>query len=177
MKSSIAAAGLLTLALLAAPAAAQTSAAPAAPPQAASGERVAVINVQEAIISTAEGKRELAALQTRFAPKKAELESLNSQVQALKKAGPAQAKALKAKEAELQSHFQADQGAFQQATVEVVNRIGVKLLKVMGTYAGSHGYTVVLDASNPRTTSVLWAAPTADITKAVVAAYDAETSK
>jgi outer membrane protein len=42
----------------------------------------------------------------------------------------------------------------------------------MNSYAQEHGYTVVLDGGNQQQPVVLYATPSADITKAVVDAYN-----
>src|SRR5580704_15317999 len=46
----------------------------------ASAGKIGVINVRQAIVTTAEGKQASAELQTQFAPRQNELEALNKQV-------------------------------------------------------------------------------------------------
>src|ERR1041385_3392077 len=49
------------------------------------GNKVAIVNIQDAIANTNEGKKELDALQQRFSPKQAELKTQNDEVDGLKK--------------------------------------------------------------------------------------------
>src|SRR5215470_5965645 len=79
--------------VLSAAAAAQGGAAAAAAPSAASGStagatvgtKIGIVNIQDAIIATNEGKKEFDALQQRFAPKQNDLKGLNDEVENLKK--------------------------------------------------------------------------------------------
>ena len=150
-----------------------------------SGAKIGIINIQDAIIATNEGKKEFDSLQQRFAPKQAELKALNDDVENLKKqlqasgdklnedARGTQARSLETKQKSLQRNFEDAQNEFQQAEQEVVNRIGQKMLAVLEKYANANGYAVVLDVSNPQT-PVLWASQGTNITKDLVDAYNAE---
>src|SRR4051812_46989504 len=51
----------------------------------ATGNKVGIVNIQDAIANTNEGKKELDALQQRFSPKQAELKTQNDEVEGLKK--------------------------------------------------------------------------------------------
>jgi outer membrane protein len=147
--------------------------------------KIGIVNIQDAIVATNEGKKEFDALQTRFAPKQSELKSLNDEVENLKKDIQAkgdklnedertrQLKTLEAKQKTLQRNYDDAQSEFQQAEQEVVNRIGGKMLNVLEKYANGHGYSVIIDVSNPQT-PVLWANPVTNITKDLVDAYNAE---
>ena len=53
-------------------------------PGSATGSKIGVINVRQAIASTAEGKQAGAELQTQFAPRQTELEGLNKQINDLR---------------------------------------------------------------------------------------------
>ena len=147
--------------------------------------KIGIVNIQDAIIATNEGKKEFDALQTRFAPKQGELKTLNDEVEAMKKDLQAkgdklnddertkQLKTLETKQKTLQRNYDDAQSEFQQAEQEVVNRIGGKMLSVLEKYANKNGYTVVIDVSNPNT-PVLWANSGTIITKDLVDAYNAE---
>ena len=166
---------------------AQTAAAPAS--ASASGPvptKIGVVNIQEAIASSNEGKKELEALQQKFSPKQAELKGLNDEVENLKKQYQAQeaklsdeekssrAKAIDTKQKSLQRNYEDAQSEFQQAEQDVINRIGTKMLAVLQKYAGTNGYAMVLDVSNPQTSPVLYATQGTVITKELVDAYNAE---
>ncbi|HET9363755.1 MAG TPA: OmpH family outer membrane protein [Candidatus Angelobacter sp.] len=156
--------------------------APAGPPS----TRIGVLNIQEAILATEEGKKEFDALQQKFSPKQAELKTENDEVENLKKQLDTQgsklnddekasrARAIETKQKALQRNYEDAQSEYQQAEQELANRIGTKMLTVLQKYAESHGYAVVLDVSNPQTSPVLWATQTTVITKDLVDAYNAE---
>lgn len=145
--------------------------------------KVGIVAIQAAIANTNEGKKELDALQQRFAPKQAELKTLNDEVEGLKKQLQTQGeklseeernnriKTLETKQKTLQRSYDDAQSEYQQAEQEIVNRLGTKMLKVMEDYAQKNGYTVIMDVSNPQT-PVLYAAESTNITKQLVDAYN-----
>ena len=154
-------------------------------PANAAGNKVAIVNIQEAIANTNEGKKELDALQQRFTPKQGELKTQNDEVENLKKQLQAQSdklsdderanrvKTLEIKQKALQRNFEDAQNEFQQAEQEVVNRLGKKMLDVLEKYAKNNGYAMVLDVSSQQT-PVLYASPGSNITKELVDAYNTE---
>jgi outer membrane protein len=167
---------------------AQAAAAPAASPAASAGPvptKIGVVNIQQAIGESAEGKKEIDALQQKFNPKQVELKGMNDELENLKKQYQAQAdklsddeksskaKAIDSKQKALQRNYEDAQAEFQQSEQEVINRIGAKMLAVLEKYANANGYAVVLDVSNPQTSPVLWATQGTVITKELVDAYDA----
>ena len=172
---------LFTSAALAQAAAAPANTAANAP--SANSGKIAIVNIQEAIGATNEGKKEFDALQQKFSPKQAELKTQNDEVENLKKQLQAQGdklsdeernnrvKTLEIKQKTLQRNYEDAQAEFQQAEQEVVNRIGAKMLNVLEKYAKANGYAAVLDVSNPQT-PVLYAST--NITKELVDAYNAE---
>jgi Skp family chaperone for outer membrane proteins len=165
--------------------AASAALAQGAPASAPAGTKVAIVNIQDAIANTNEGKKELEALQQKFTPKQTELKTQNDEVENLKKQLQAQGdklsddernnrvKSIEVKQKALQRNFEDAQNEFQQAEQEVVNRLGKKMLDVLEKYAKTNGYAMVLDVSNPQT-PVLYASPAANITKELVEAYNAE---
>jgi outer membrane protein len=164
------------------------AAAPATSPAANAGPvptKIGVVNIQQAIGESAEGKKEIDALQQKFNPKQAELKGLNDELENLKKQYQAQAdklnddeknskaKSIDSKQKALQRNYEDAQAEFQQSEQEVINRIGAKMLTVLEKYANANGYAVVLDVSNPQTSPVLWATQGTVITKELVDAYNA----
>jgi outer membrane protein len=146
--------------------------------------KIGVVNIQQAIQECGEGKKEIDALQQRFAPKQVELKQLSDDVENLKKQYQAQAeklsddekssraKAIDTKQKSLQRNYEDAQAEFQQAEQEVINRIGSKMVAVLEKYSNANGFAVVLDVSNPQTSPVLWATQGTVITKDLVDAYD-----
>jgi outer membrane protein len=172
--------------------------APAAPKPAAPAEqrpaesapagpvKVAVIAFQAAVGQTNEFQRDFADMQKKYDPKRQQLKTLSDQVETLTKQLQAQganlseeerqsrARAIDEKKKQLDRDTQDAQSDFQTDMQELLNRIASKVGAVMTDYAQKHGYTLVLDASEQEQQSptVLYAVPSADITKAVIQAYN-----
>ena len=175
--------GLGSSALISLPAFAQSAAnnqhtAPSQP-------KVGIVNVEQAIISSNEGKREIDALEKRFEPKRADIERRGAELEKLKKDLTAQAATLSdtekasraqviaSRERALQRDIQDTQTELQQAKQEIGSRIYKKLAAVMDKFAREHAYTVLLDVSTPQS-PVLWASPETVVTKQLVDAFNAE---
>jgi outer membrane protein len=171
-----------------------SAAGPAATPSAAATAnaapaavtKIGVVNIQDAILATEEGKKEFDALQQKFTPKQAELKNMNDEIENLKKQYQAQAdklnddeknsraKTIDAKQKTMQRTYEDAQGEFQQAEQELLNRLGAKMLKTLEKYSQANGFSIVLDVSNPQTSPVLWATQGNVITKELVDAYNAD---
>ena len=179
---------LSVAALLSAGAVAQTAATNAAPSTStnsviAGPNKLAIINIQAAIANTDEGQRDLDALQKKFEPKQIELKSLSDQVDNLKKQLAAQTdklnddernkrvQAIESKQKTLQRDLEDAQNEYQTQSNEIAQRIGGKLMQSLDSYAKQSGYAVVIDVSSQQS-PVLWAAPSVDITKPVIDAYN-----
>jgi outer membrane protein len=165
--------------LLAMPAAwAQSSGASASAPA-----KVGVINVQVAITSTADGKQAAAELQSKFAPRQAELENMRKQMDDLQtrlRTGQTtlsdDEKARLAREGDqlnrsYQRKQQEAQDDFNDEQQDVVNRIGRKMVAIMDKYSRDNGYAVILDTSAQQT-PVVYAAPQNDVTQDIIRLYD-----
>jgi outer membrane protein len=149
------------------------------------GNKVGIVSIQDAIASTNEGKKELDALQQKFAPRQAALQTQNDDLENLKKQLQAQSDKLSdeernsrvrsatEKQKTLQRNAEDFQNEVQTAEQEILNRLGKKMLDVLEKYAKDNGYAVVMDVSNPQT-PVLYANPGTNITKNLVDAYNAE---
>lgn len=165
---------------------AQTShSVPNAPGMGGAHQKIAVIMFQAAVARTNEGQRDLSNLEKKFAPKNDQLKQESDQIDALKKDLQSKAKTLTAdqrqekvnqiqdKEKELSQQVQDARSDFQNEMGTAFNSLAQKVGSVMTAYAKEHGYTLVLDAS-AQNSPVLWASPSVDITKAVIAAYNAK---
>jgi outer membrane protein len=163
---------------------AQTShSVPNAPGMGSSHQKIAVIMFQAAVARTNEGQRDFQNLEKKFAPKQEQLKQEGDQIDTLKKQLQAQSKTLSAdarqekvneiqeKEKVLEQQVEDARSDFQTEMGTAFNSLAQKVGAVMTSYAQEHGYSVVLDAS-AQNSPVLWASPTTDITKAVVAAYN-----
>jgi outer membrane protein len=149
--------------------------------------KIAVVQFQDAVASTNEFQRELADIQKKFEPRRAELKNLGDEVDQLTKQLDAdssrlteaeresRARVLDTKKRQAQRVAEDAQTGYEQATQELFNRIAEKLGRQLTKYAADHGYTLVVDRSEEQdqTPVVLWASPSIDITQQVVNAYNA----
>jgi outer membrane protein len=150
---------------------------------AASGAKIAVLNVRQAIVTTAEGKQASAELQSQFAPRQNEMESLNKQINDIRQQlaanqttwsdeqkakaqtqGQRLAAQLERKNTELQEDVNAAQG-------DVVDRIGRKMMDVLDRFARENGYVAVFDSS-AQNSPILFASTNIDITQEIIKLYD-----
>jgi outer membrane protein len=178
------------------PAAVAPAATPAVPPAAAPAPvapqafpaKIALVSFQQAVILTNEGQKALADIRKKYEPKQAQLETLNTEIDTLKKklqSAPAtltdaersaQMKTLDTKQKQLDRDTEDARTAYQTDLQDAYGKVAQKVNAVMLNYVQTNGYTILLDVSSEQST-VMWAArdPSADITEAVVAAYNAST--
>ncbi|MGH9417041.1 MAG: OmpH family outer membrane protein [Terriglobales bacterium] len=174
---------------LAAPAAAQTKvpAAPALPasPTVTGPSKIAFIQIQEAIVETGEGKKLDAALEARFAPRRADINQQEQKLAAEQKklntggntlspaAHDALSRQFTADQRDYQQAVQNAQSDYQNAQSGMLNTVGDKMMPIIKQYAAAHGYTAVLDTSLewPQT-PVLYVSPGTNITGDIVKLYD-----
>jgi outer membrane protein len=166
------------------PAGAARPAAPAVSGSAAGPSKVAILYLQNAMLSTGEGKKAATELQGKFTPRRSTLEKRQADIQAmqdqLKKGGATMsddaknkmarqievdAKALQRDADELNADADQEQG-------RVFQDLSQKLYAVVSQYATQNGYAVVLDVSNNQQSPILWAAASTDITNDIVKLYD-----
>ncbi|SRR6266568_4555737 len=171
---------------LALSAAAQTAPATAAPATGgpAGSPKVAVIVFQEAVAQTNDFQRKFADLQKKFDPKRQELKTLSDDINSLQKEMQTQAatlsdadrakraKTIDDKQKQLKRSGEDAQNEFQQEMQETFAGVASKVGEVINSYAQQHGYTVVLDGGNQQLPVVLYANPSADITKPIIDAYN-----
>jgi outer membrane protein len=145
--------------------------------------KLGVINVHQAIASTAEGKQAGAELQSQFAPRQNELEGLNKQINDLRqridsgtgKLSPEELTRLQ-REGEVKARqIQRKQDEYQEdvnaAQAEVFDRVGRKMIDVLDRYARENGYVAILDNS-AQNTPILFASTNIDLTQDIVRLYD-----
>ncbi len=145
--------------------------------------KVGVIQIQSAIVGTKEGQKAAAELENRFAPKKKELDKKQTDIRGLQdqlqKGGNAMSEAAKQdlmrdidqKTKAYNRDMEDAQAEYEQDQQKLLNELGQKMMAVIDRYARDHGYSVILDVSNPNT-PVLYASNTVDITKDIVDLYD-----
>jgi len=187
MKRTFASIALLVLASMAVMAQTTPAAPPANPLATATGTKVGVIDMQGAIAGSNEGQRDFEALAKKFEPRRVELQKLNTDIEDLKKqlntqgdkmnadAHESLVKTIETKTKSLQRQAEDAQNEFQQQQSEIAQRILQKMAPVITKYVADSGYGLVLDASAPWPQGpVVLAAPTMDITKNIVDAYNAQ---
>jgi outer membrane protein len=150
---------------------------------AAGPAKIAVMNVRNAIVATAEGKQAQAELQSKFAPRQNELQNIQKQMDDIQRKLSEGARTLSQDEqaklqrdGELLSH-KLQRGTddlneeLQAAQGEIVDGIGRKMLEVLDRYSRENGYTVVLDTS-AQGSPVVYGSSQSDITQEIVRLYD-----
>jgi outer membrane protein len=150
---------------------------------AAAPSKIAVINIRNAIIATAEGKLAQAQLQSQFAPKQNELQTLQKQIEDLQRRMTEGARTLSddekgkmQREGELLSRrLQRGNDDLNEelnaAQGEIVDGIGRKMLEVLDRYSRENGFTAVLDTS-AQGSPVVYGSSQSDITQDIVRLYD-----
>jgi Skp family chaperone for outer membrane proteins len=195
------AAGLLPVAAIAQASPAAPAPAPSAPAPASAvpaqpapvvpsayPAKIALVAFQQAVISTNEGQRALQDIRKKYEPKQTQLETLNTEIDTLKKqlqAAPAtltdaertaRMKTLDTKQKQLDRDTEDARNSYQADLQDAYGKVAQKVNGVLLNYVQTNGYTLLLDVSSEQS-AVMWAArdPSADITEAVVAAYNAST--
>jgi len=147
------------------------------------GTKIGILNVRQAIVSTAEGKQASAELQSQFAPRQNELEAMNKQINDLRQQLAAnqntwndEQKALaQAKGQRLATQLDRKQQEMQtdvnDAQGEVVDRIGRKMMDVLDRYARENGFVAVFDSS-AQSSPIIYAANSIDVTQEIIKLFD-----
>jgi outer membrane protein len=181
----LAQAGKSDAALPAAPSASTPAATATAEPPATASNRVGTINIEQAIFASNEGQRDFEALSKKLEPKQTELKNLNDEVESLKKqlstsgdklseeARGSLVKQIEQKQKSLERSVQDARDDAQAQQNEIAQRILQKMAPVIVNYAQTTGFGMIVDTSNAWPQGpILWAAPSVDITRAVVEAYN-----
>ena len=147
--------------------------------------KIGVINIQAAIILTNEGQRDIGVLNTKFEPKRNELESMSKELEGLQKQldtqgdklnDEARATLVKQIEAKKKSGQRMQEDAtsdYEAQSNEIMQRIGNKLYATLDKYAKANGFGLVVNFSD-QGGPVVWASQSTNITKPVIDAYNVE---
>ena len=143
--------------------------------------KIGVVSIQEAILSTAEGKKAMADLQKKFQPRQQELQKDNQDIQAINDQLQKQAATLSDEEQrrltrdldEKQKHLKRlnedAQADFATDRDEMVRRIGQKMMKVISDYARQNGFSLIIGSDQ---VPIYYAVPDVDLTNTIVKIYD-----
>lgn len=151
--------------------------------QTAAPNKIAIIQVQAAIVSTKEGQAAREELEKKLAPKQQDLEKRQNDIKdltdRLNRGGTTMSQTAKddlqrqidSKTKTLNRDLEDAQADAELEQRKVIDELGQKLMQVVAKYTADKGIAIVLDVSNPQT-PVLWASDTIDITKDIIDAYD-----
>jgi outer membrane protein len=149
--------------------------------------KVGVISVQGAIVGTKDGQKAAGELETKFAPKRKDIEGRQNEVNQLeeqmRKSGNLLSEEKRAqlardideKRKRLNRDMQDAQEEFEGEQQRLLQGLGQRMMAVIEKYAKDNGYTMVLDVSNPQT-PVLYASSAIDVTQDVISLYDKSSS-
>jgi outer membrane protein len=145
--------------------------------------KVGVINIQSAIVSTKDGQKAAGEIQSRFSPKKAELEKRQTEIGQLQdqlnrgrntlseEARQALVRQIDQKTKSLNRDTEDAQTELNQEEQKVMGELFGRVMAVVDKYAKDNGFVLVLDVSSQQT-PVLYASNTIEITKDIVDLYD-----
>jgi outer membrane protein len=145
--------------------------------------KIGIVNMQQIIAGTAEGKHATAELQSQFAPRQTELENLQKQIaddEMRLRAGQTtlsdEERGRVQREIEkLNQTLQRKQQYYQEDTTtaeqNVVDSIGKKAVDVLNKYRMGNSFAVILDTSSQQTTVVSFDIQI-DITQDIIRIYD-----
>jgi outer membrane protein len=149
--------------------------------------KVGVISVQGAIVGTKDGQKASQELDTKFAPKKKEFDTRQSEIGQLQdqynKGGNLisddkrnqLARDIDEKKKRLERDMQDAQEELNGEQQRLLQSLGQRMMAVIEKYAKDNGYSMILDVSSPNT-PVLYASSGIDITQDIVALYDKTSS-
>jgi len=145
--------------------------------------KIGVINIQSAIASTKDGQKAASDLQTRFGPKRAEIDKRQTDISQRQdqlnrgrntlsqEAQQNLVREIDAKTKSLNRETEDARADLEQDQQKIMNQLGGRIMQVIDKYAKDNGYSLVLDVSSPQT-PVLYASNTIDITRDIIDLYD-----
>jgi outer membrane protein len=158
--------------------------------QTSSGEvnaqNIVTVSFNAAVLQTAEAQKNLSALQARFATKQKQLQTLNDEVESLRKqlADPSsnlsdaerasRARSLESKEKELQREAEDFKSDSQSESEQIFQRVAQKVYAFLQTFSQQHGYSAVIERGSDANPVVWYAAGNMDITDELIKAYNAQ---
>jgi outer membrane protein len=146
-------------------------------------QKFAIINMQEALLSTRDGKQAVIDLKAKFAPKEQEFQKRTEELQRkqdeLRKTENTiseEKKAALARDIDsmtkaLQRDTDDAREDVNQEQQKVLNELGMKIMQVLNKYASEKGYTMVFDVSG-QPNNILFATNSIDVTHDIIALYD-----
>jgi outer membrane protein len=148
----------------------------------AAGGKVGVLNLQEAIQNTAEGKKVFGEIQKKYQPRQQDLQRQQQEINALQDQLQRQAATLSDEErVRLSRELEDKQKIFKRATEDAnsdfnadtqdaFRRIGQKMVRIVNEYAQQNGFVLVIDDAQ---LPVYYVAQEIDLTEEMVRRFDA----
>lgn len=149
-------------------------------------QKIAVINIQSAIINTKDGQKANAKLESEYEPKKKDFDSRNAEITGLQdqlnKGGTLMSedkrntlvRDIDEKKRRLERDLSDARDEMQKEQQDLLGNLGQRIMAVIEKYAKDNGYALVLDDSAP-STPVLYTSTAIDITQDIVNLYDKTT--
>jgi outer membrane protein len=148
--------------------------------------KIALVAFEQAVYATNEGQRTVEDIRKKYQPQKEKMDALAADIDSLKKqlqAAPAtlsdaerasRLKAIDTKDKQYQRDADDAQTSYNADLQEALGKVAQKVNVVMLSYVEKNGYTMLLNVGSQQS-QVMWTAtnPNADITEAIVAAYNA----
>ena len=148
--------------------------------------RIALVNIQDAIVATTDGQNADQQLEAQFAPKKAKLEEEHKALEALQEKLSQEnlsdedrkklTKEIDDKTVLINVETDQDDAELDTAQKRVLSELGKRMVAVIADYAARQGYAMVFDVSTSQA-PLLYAENATDITKQVVSAYESKYRK
>jgi outer membrane protein len=144
--------------------------------------KIGLVSIQEAILTTAEGKKAMAELQKKYQPRQQEIQKLNGDIQAINDQLQKQAatlsddeqrrlnRDLEEKQKLLKRSTEDAQADFAADRDEMFRRIGQKMVKQIDDYARQNGFSLIIGSDQ---VPIYYAAKEVDLTDQIVKLYDA----
>ena len=151
--------------------------------QAAAPTKVGIINIQQAILATADGKKAVAELEQKFGPTKAQIDKMQNDVlqveDKLKKGAQtlsddARTQLMRERDQKATALKRATEDAQAEAEQEqgrLMNTLFQRIMQVVTKYGNDNAFAIIIDVSSPQT-PVMYAANGIDITREIVDLYD-----
>jgi outer membrane protein len=148
----------------------------------ATSGKIGVISIQEAILSTAEGKKAMADLQKKYQPRQQEIQKLQQDIQAVSDQLQKQAatlgdeeqrrlnRDLEEKQKLLKRSTEDAQADFATDRDEMFRRIGQKMVNVIQDYAQKNGFSLIIGSDQ---IPIYYRATEVELTDQIVKLYDA----
>jgi outer membrane protein len=145
--------------------------------------KVAVINIQSAIVSTKDGQKAAGEIETRFNPKKAEFERRQAEISKLQddlnrgrnalspEAQQNLARDIDQKTKALNRDTEDAQADLQQEDQRLMGELYSRMRVVVEKYAKDNGFVLVLNVG-PEQGTVMYASSAIDITRDIIELYD-----